>query len=153
MTNRLRLGLSGGVAKFRVSLPGYDVDAATFAQTLFDMDYGLYSGVFASGNIPFSTSNPAWVMTAPFANTTTYTRTVSFGKTFNSAPKVILSMNDPYLGPTYFGPKFHLGTTGNQVSVSVASFTDRMEIAFSRVYFSGTVDQFPASVGYVIFHG
>lgn len=153
MTSRLRLGLSGGVAKFRVSLPGYDVDAATFAQTLFDMDYGLYSGVFASGNLPFDANNPAWVSSNPGPNTVAYNRTVMFGKTFNTAPKIILSINDPYLGPGYFGPKFKLGTTGNQVSVGVTSFTDRMEVGFSRVYFSGSVDPFPGSVGYVIFHG
>lgn len=159
MTNRLRLGLSSGVAKFRVSLPGFDVDAATFNQTLFDMDYGVYSGVFASGNVLFDPAT--WAVTgnnSTFGSTITYTKTIMFGKTFNSIPKVALSVNDPYLGTTYFGPKYGVGTvgsgtTGSFVGVGATAQNDRMSIVFTRIFYTGTPNSFPASAGYVIFHG
>lgn len=164
MTNRLRLGLASGVAKFRVSAPGVDVDSATFLQTLFDIDYGVYSGVFASGNAPFDGS---WTVTGSnsfYGSVITYTKTIMFGKTFNSIPKVGLSVNDPYLGTSYFGPRYSVGVVsfdniggsglhGSNVQCTATAQVDRMAIVFQRLYYDGTAASFPASAGYVIFHG
>ncbi|MDB5597366.1 MAG: hypothetical protein JWM36_4327 [Hyphomicrobiales bacterium] len=155
MTNRLLLDRNSGAPRMKLSKPGFDVDSAADINLLFDINTGGYGGIFQSGIVPFA-SFAASSASNFYGYSTPMVFEVTFGKTFATVPKFLLSINDPLLGSDWYGPMYQptsLGSgTGCQVGCGGEIFNDKFRILLSRVYFSGTLYPYPSSVAYVIFH-
>lgn len=154
MTNRLRIQNIAGVPKFKMSAPGFDVDSATEAQTLFDISAANYGGVYMSGIVPQSSF--AASTTANFYGLSNYLRfEVAFGKTFTALPKILLSMNDPLLGAGYYGPQYeptnYTGSSGCLVQCYGQVENDKLVLIMARQYVNGTLYGYPANVSYVVY--
>lgn len=128
--NRLRVGLDGATPVFKLSKPGVNVDTASFGNLLFDMGYGVFSGILLSGQVPYSSfSGGQFVVTYPY--------------TLAAAPKIMLSWDDPNIGSGWRSTLFN-----SQTGV-VCDAVPGVSSAVLRI--QGSNGPFPANCSYVIY--
>jgi hypothetical protein len=161
MVHRLLLDLVSGGPVLKLSKPTVAVETAAEADLLFNVGSSGYSGILLSGTVPFASFS---VSTASnFYGFSNYYRCeIPFGRTFASAPKVQIAVNDPILGAGYFGPKYKpsnisfdnvggTGLHGNQVDIGAESFVDKIALYMQRTYYDGTAYPYPANMSYVVY--
>lgn len=156
MVHRLLLDLVSGVPVLKLSKPSVAVETAAEADLLFNVGTSGYSGVVLSGTVPFSSFSSSTA--SNFYGFTNYLRCeIPFGRTFATAPKVQIAVNDAILGAGYFGPKYRPsnitidGLHGNQVDVGAESFVDKVALYMQRTYHDGLAYPYPANMSYVVY--
>lgn len=140
-----------------VSPSGVDAATATDQQLLFNSGGLPYNGLYMSGrlsSVAFSESTAGIT-----GGGTQYTRTatISFGKTFAAAPRVIFGVRDPDFSYNSYTPYWGVGNnvtsplTGSQAGLSLSVGTSSMTFTEVYDYWSGGAINRLIDVSYAVF--
>lgn len=148
------------ISQFKISRPGYDVDAATPLQLAFDGFAGKYNGVYMSGVVAYdsgwdyetvTTYGTSGGILTGFSPIDRATKSIGFGKTFAQPPQVITavrpigaSLSD---GATYgysaASPRTHC--------VGAVTGVDHLLLYIIRSSFGTTPAPLTFEISYVVF--